>query len=66
MNDLITKNKLSKTCKIFRVTNKNVSIIMSEKRQSIRMQFKTQVSYANINNLKPAFWKIFSNHVVHI
>ena len=57
MNDLITKMNLSKTCKVFRVINNIFSIIMSEKeiRQSIRIQFKAQVNYKNINNLKPAF-----------
>ena len=39
MNDLIIKLNLSKMCKVFRVINKHVSIVMSEKeiRQSIRM-----------------------------
>ena len=41
---------------------------MSEKeiKQSIRMKFKTQVSYANINNLKPPFWKMFPIMVFNV
>ena len=67
MNDLIRKINLSKICKVFRVIKKTSYIVMSEKRigQSIRMQFKTHTSYANINNLKPALKKK-KNHGVHI
>ena len=68
MNDLITIMKFSIRCTVFRVINHNFSIVTNEKeiRKSIQMQFRTQVGYVIINNLKPAFWKIFSNHVVHI
>ena len=59
MNDLITIMKFSIRCTVFRVINHNFSIVTNEKeiRKSIQMQFRTQVGYVIINNLKPAFWK---------
>ena len=41
---------MSKRLKVFQVFNKKIYIVMSIKeiRQSVRMQFRTQVSYANI------------------
>ena len=30
------------------------------------MQFKTQVTYANINNLKPTFWIFFESWCSHL
>ena len=43
MNDLITKIIFSERCKVFRVTNNEFSIVMSEK--EIRYRFSTNTYY---------------------
>ena len=59
MNELITNMNLLNKCKAFRVLDNTFSVVMSEKeiRKSIGLLFRIQVSYVNINSLKPVFWK---------
>ena len=58
MDDIMTKLNLSNNCKVFRVLDNKNSIIMNELeiKRSLQLLFRTQVSYLNINNLKPVFW----------
>ena len=59
INNLITNLFFSKRCKVNRVIDTRLSVIMSETeiRKIIRMLLKGHVSYENINNLKLAFLK---------
>ena len=67
--DLITKMNLSNNCKVFRVLDDNKAIVMNELdiRKSLRLLFKFQVSYLNINNLKTGFWNnVYESWCKHI
>ena len=59
MNDIITSLNLSKICKIIRVIDTRLSIVMSQEeiRTSVRMLFQNHVSYDNIKNLNANFWR---------
>ena len=56
--DIITKTNVSNNCEVFRVLDDNDSIVMNELdiSKSLRLLFKTQFSYININNLNIWFW----------
>ena len=67
--DIITKMNVSNSCKVFRVLDDNKSIVMNELdiRKSLRLLFKFQVSYLNVNNLKTGFWNnVYESWCKHI
>ena len=69
MDDLMTKLNLSNNCKVFRALDNKKSIVMNELeiKISLRLLFRTQVSYLNINKLKPGFWNnIYESWCKHI
>ena len=59
----MSKMNFSNKYKVLRVLDNKYSIVMSENdiRKSIRLLFRTQVSYYHIYNLRPVFGKMFTN-----
>ena len=57
-DDIMTTLNVSNNCKVFRVLDNKNSIVMNELdiKKSMRLLFRTQVSYLNINKLKTGFW----------